>query len=110
LLGPLAVAPDLQGIGIGRSLMRRGLAEARNLGHRLVILVGDEPYYGRLGFRQVPAGQLLMPGPVEPARLLYLELDPGALEAARGLVLPPGRFNGLLGTTSPPAAPTGAPG
>jgi predicted N-acetyltransferase YhbS len=40
LLGPLAVAPDLQGIGIGRSLMRRGLAEARNLGHRLVILVG----------------------------------------------------------------------
>jgi predicted N-acetyltransferase YhbS len=110
LLGPLAVAPDLQGIGIGRSLMRRGLAEARNLGHRLVILVGDEPYYGRLGFRQVPAGQLLMPGPVEPARLLYLELDPGALEAARGLVLPPGRFNGLRGTTSPPAAPTGAPG
>jgi predicted N-acetyltransferase YhbS len=108
LLGPLAVAPDLQGIGIGRSLMGLGIADARDLGHGLIILVGDEPYYGRMGFRQVPPGQLVLPGPVEAARLLYLELEPGALAAVRGLVLPPGRFNGLRGTTWRPASPAGA--
>jgi predicted N-acetyltransferase YhbS len=108
LLGPLAVAPDLQGIGIGRSLMRRGIANARNLGHELIILVGDKPYYGRMGFRQVPPGRLVLPGPVEAARLLYFELEPGALESVSGLVLPPGRFNGLRGTTWRPAAPAAA--
>jgi predicted N-acetyltransferase YhbS len=110
LLGPLAVAPDLQGIGIGRTLMRRGIANAQDLGHRLIILVGDEPYYGRVGFRQVPPEQLLLPGPVDPARLLYLELEPGALQSVRGLVLAPGRFNGLRGTRSRPPAPTGTQG
>lgn len=106
LLGPLAVAPDLQGVGIGRALMRRGIEEARDLGHALIILVGDEPYYGRVGFRQVPPDRLLLPGPVDPARLLYLELEPGALAAARGLVLGPRRFSGLRGTRSRPEAPS----
>jgi predicted N-acetyltransferase YhbS len=104
LLGPLAVAPDLQGLGLGRALMRCGIAEARDLGHTLIVLVGDEPYYARVGFRQVPPGQLLLPGPVDPERLLYLELAPGALQTARGLVLGPRRFNGLLDTTWRPAA------
>jgi len=110
LLGPLAVAPDLQGQGVGRALMRHGIAMARNLGHKLVVLVGDEPYYARVGFRQVPQGQLLLPGPVDPARLLYLELVPGALGAARGLVLGPRRFNGLRDTRWRPAARAGAQG
>lgn len=110
LLGPLAVAPDLRGKGVGRALMRHGIAEARELGHRLIILVGDEPYYARVGFRQVPQGKLLLPGPVDPARLLYLELVPGALEAVSGLVLGPRRFNGLRDTTWRPAARAGGQG
>lgn len=110
LLGPLAVAPDLQGMGVGRALMHRGIAKARDLGHRLVILVGDQPYYGRVGFRQVPPGRLLLPGPVDPARLLYLELEPGALEEAQGLVLGPRRFNGLRDTTWRPAVPAAGRG
>jgi predicted N-acetyltransferase YhbS len=105
LLGPLAVAPDLQNKGIGRALMHRGISEARDLGHRLIVLVGDEPYYGRVGFRQVPPGRLLLPGPVDPARLLYLELKPGALEAVQGLVLGPRRFSGLRDTRWRPVAP-----
>ena len=104
LLGPLAVAPDLQNKGIGRALMHRGIEEARGLGHKLIILVGDEPYYGRVGFQQVPPGQLLLPGPVDPARLLFLELEPGALEAVQGLVLGPRRFSGLRDTRWRPAA------
>jgi predicted N-acetyltransferase YhbS len=110
LLGPLAVRPDLQGIGIGRALMRKGLDEARAQGHRLVVLVGDEPYYARVGFRKVPDGQLLLPGPVDPARLLYLELSGGSLDGARGLVLPPHRFSALRDTTWQTEAPRAARG
>jgi predicted N-acetyltransferase YhbS len=95
LLGPLAVHPERQNIGIGRALMRTGLDKAKALGHQLVILVGDEPYYARVGFKRVPYGQIEMPGPVDPDRLLYLELTPGALTLAKGLVLPPYRFEEL---------------
>ncbi len=92
LLGPLAVHPERQNIGIGRALMKAGLDKAKALGHRLVILVGDEPYYARVGFKRVPYDQLEMPGPVDSDRLLYLELAEGALAEAHGLVLPPFRF------------------
>lgn len=92
LLGPLAVHPQRQNIGIGRALMHMGLDKAKALGHRLVILVGDEPYYARVGFQRVPYGQLDLPGPLDPDRLLYLELADGALAEAHGLVLPPHRF------------------
>lgn len=92
LLGPLAVHPDRQNIGIGRALMKAGLDKAKARGHRLVILVGDEPYYARVGFKRVPDDQLEMPGPVDPDRLLYLELAEGVLAEAHGLVLPPFRF------------------
>jgi predicted N-acetyltransferase YhbS len=92
LLGPLAVHPSRQNLGIGVALMRAGLAQAARLGHRLVILVGDAPYYARVGFEKVPDGQLVLPGPVDPQRFLYLELVPSALAEAHGLVLPPYRF------------------
>lgn len=94
LLGPLAVHPERQNIGIGRALMAQTLAAAKNAGHRLVVLVGDLPYYARMGFRQAPEGQLLLPGPVDPKRLLYLELVPGSLVQARGLVIAAHRFHG----------------
>lgn len=86
MLGPLAVEPAFDRRGIGAGLMERALATAREAGHGLVILVGDEPYYGRFGFAKAPAGQLVMPAPVDPARLLVAELAPGALERARGRV------------------------
>jgi predicted N-acetyltransferase YhbS len=91
LLGPLAVHPERQNLGIGLALMRTGLDKARALGHRLVILVGDQPYYARVGFKPVPPGLIELPGPVDPARLLYLELAAGELDLAEGLVLPPHR-------------------
>jgi predicted N-acetyltransferase YhbS len=92
LLGPLAVHPERQNLGIGLALMREGLGRARAIGHALVILVGDEPYYARVGFARLPENRLLLPGPVDPKRSLYLELVPGALADAQGLVLPPHRF------------------
>ena len=90
LLGPLAVHPDRQGLGIGLALMQEGLTRARAQGHGLVLLVGDEPYYARVGFARLPEGLIGMPGPVDPARFLYLELTPGALQGVSGLAQVPG--------------------
>ncbi len=94
LLGPLAVHPDFQRKGLGGKLMDHGLKAARDNGHELVILVGDEPYYASHGFHKVPEGRLLMPGPFDPARLLYAELKPGAFQGASGLILPEHRWRG----------------
>jgi predicted N-acetyltransferase YhbS len=84
LLGPLIVEPVFRSRGIGEALIARSLEAAREAGWKLVILVGDEPYYGRMGFKPVPLGRITLPGPVDPARLLFCELEPGALEKAEG--------------------------
>lgn len=88
LLGPLTVEPPFRRRGIGRALIARSLADAKTQGHRLVLLVGDAPFYERSGFRPIPKGQVTMPGPVDPARLLVCELVPGAFEGVRGEVKP----------------------
>jgi predicted N-acetyltransferase YhbS len=84
LLGPLTVDPAFRSRGIGAALVSRSVEAAAAAGHRLVVLVGDEPYYRRLGFARIPPGQLTMPGPVDPARLLYRELSPGTIATAKG--------------------------
>ncbi|MFM9863359.1 MAG: GNAT family N-acetyltransferase [Micropepsaceae bacterium] len=87
MLGPIAIVADRQGQGIALVLMQTTLAEAKKLGHRAVILVGDEPYYGRAGFARIqPAGRITMPGPVDYGRLLGLSLADGALEEMAGHV------------------------
>ena len=86
LLGPLAVDPAAQGGGIGAKLMRFALAEAAFRGHTAVILVGDPEYYERFGFAGAMAAELRLPGPVERRRFLGVELVPGALNGASGLV------------------------
>jgi predicted N-acetyltransferase YhbS len=53
-----------------------------------VVLVGDEPYYGKLGFKMIPKGKAKMPGPVDPARLLVCELTKGASKRLSGLIRP----------------------
>jgi predicted N-acetyltransferase YhbS len=88
LLGPLAVEPPFRERGIGQALMERALSQARAKGYRLVILVGDEPYYGKVGFKRVPKGQVTMPGPVDPQRLLVAELVEGAFAGVSGTVRP----------------------
>jgi predicted N-acetyltransferase YhbS len=90
LLGPLTVEPPFRERGIGLALMKQALAEAREKGHRLVVLVGDEPYYARAGFKPIPKGQAKMPGPVDPARLLVAELVEGAFAGVSGPIKPDG--------------------
>jgi predicted N-acetyltransferase YhbS len=84
LLGPLIVEPVFRSQGIGEALVTRSLEAARAAGAKLAILVGDEPYYARMGFKRVAPGRIVMPGPVDPKRLLYCELQPGGFEGVSG--------------------------
>ena len=86
LLGPLAVDPEEAGRGYGRQLVAESLEAAAAKGLNLILLVGDMTYYGRFGFRPVPPGQIRLPGPVDPSRLLAAEVQPGALTTIHGLV------------------------
>jgi predicted N-acetyltransferase YhbS len=88
LLGPLTVEPPFRSRGVGSALIKRSLDEAKAQGHRLVLLVGDEPFYGKIGFKRIPKGQVKMPGPVNPARLLVVELTPGAFDGVTGMIRP----------------------
>lgn len=81
LLGPLTVKPNFKNLGIGKSLLRHSLNEARNLNEEIVLLVGDEPYYSEFGFERVSAGNLILPGPVDPERLLIAKLTKGGKSA-----------------------------
>lgn len=84
LLGPLTVEPPFRERGVGQALIARALEQARSKGHQLVILVGDEPYYGKCGFKPIPSGRVTMPGPVDPQRLLVAELRDGAFDGISG--------------------------
>jgi predicted N-acetyltransferase YhbS len=86
LLGPLAVDPAQRNRGIGSALMRRVIARARLAGHGAILLVGDAAYYARFGFSTERTGALWMPGRYERDRLLALDLKPGALDLASGLI------------------------
>lgn len=91
-LAPLAVRPAFQKRGIGSALVRRGLQDAREMGHRVVIVLGHPNYYPRFGFQ--PAQPLGIHPPFE-ARVdafLVLGLQPGALDGFRGNVEYPAEF------------------
>jgi predicted N-acetyltransferase YhbS len=92
LLGPLAVDPAQRNRGIGSTLTRRAIARARLAGHRVILLVGDAPYYGRFGFTAGKTGVLWMPGRFERDRLLALELKPEALTGASGMIAATGQL------------------
>ena len=88
LLGPLTVEPPFREHGVGTALIARALKDAKAAGHKLVVLVGDEPFYGKCGFKRIPKGQVKLPGPVDPARLLVAELGPGAFDGVTGMIRP----------------------
>ena len=86
MLGPLTVDPAFEGRGIGAALMNRAIAAAREAGHRLILLVGDAPYFERVGFSAAPAKGVVMPGPVDQRRVLLKALREGGADGLTGLV------------------------
>lgn len=87
LLGPLAVRPVYKNLGIGRKLVSTAVEAARVSGATAVLLVGDAPYYGPLGFEPIAAGTVSLPGPVNPARLLVACLNGAEPSGFRGMVI-----------------------
>jgi predicted N-acetyltransferase YhbS len=87
-LGPFAVDEAWRSRGLGAALIARACEAARAAGHALILLVGDEPYFGPLGFSIVPPGRIQMPGPVDPRRVLARALVPGSADDLAGPVLP----------------------
>jgi predicted N-acetyltransferase YhbS len=85
---PLTVEPPFREHGVGSALIERALHAAKAAGHKLVVLVGDEPFYRKNGFKRIPKGQVKLPGPVDPARLLVAELTPGAFDGVAGTIRP----------------------
>lgn len=84
LLGPLAVDPAFAGRGAGKNLVRMSLKAARERGHAVVLLVGDEPYYGPLGFTRLAPEAITLPAPADPLRVLVAGLTEDALEGLHG--------------------------
>lgn len=84
LLGPLAIAPDKAGRGIGRALMFKTLELAAQLGHDLVLLVGDVDYYKRFGFVPAMPHGFVMPGETRPDRLQVAPLKDNVLGKIAG--------------------------
>jgi predicted N-acetyltransferase YhbS len=88
LLGPLTVEPPFRSHGVGSRLIERALKDAKAKGYKLVVLVGDEPFYAKAGFKRISKGLVKMPGPVDPARLLVNELVAGAFDGVAGMIRP----------------------
>ncbi|WP_182418829.1 GNAT family N-acetyltransferase [Bartonella sp. HY038] len=86
LLGPIVISPSLKSAGIGKYLMNLAIDAARHADFPSILLVGDEPYYGRFGFKKIPHGRVIMPAPVNPDRLLGLELASSSLVDIAGIV------------------------
>lgn len=86
LLGPLAVDDAYAGQGYGKRLVGEVIEAAREAGIGVIVLVGNTSYYARFGFAAVPAGQIRMPGPADPARILAAVLVDGSLACCSGVV------------------------
>lgn len=69
-LGPLAVEADQRKHGTGGVLVQRACAAAEAAGFQVVLLVGDEPYFGRFGFTAQTTKAVRLPGPVDQRRVL----------------------------------------
>ncbi|MGP1397928.1 MAG: GNAT family N-acetyltransferase [Inquilinaceae bacterium] len=85
LLGPIAVAPDRRGTGVGGALIFETIDRAVRAGHRLVLLVGDAAYYRRFGFQPAAPAGIFMPDE-QPDRLQMMALTHDALDGAAGEV------------------------
>ena len=118
LLGPLIVEPAFRSQGIGEALVMRSLEAARQAGASLSILVGDPPYYARMGFKPAPPGRVKMPGPVDPARVLYCEIAarrlqgrqrPGVRQIAEPSAASPNDPPRLQSPRSPPRVTPNSP-
>ena len=94
-LAPLAVRPEYQNQGIGSQLLRHGLKQCRDFGHKVIVVVGHPEYYPRFGFSSARAKGLDALFPVPDEAFMALELVPGDLNGVSGMVIYPEEFDGV---------------
>jgi predicted N-acetyltransferase YhbS len=87
--GPFAVDEEERHHGLGRLILEDCLKAATEAGARAMLLIGSAGYFEQSGFSVVPQGLLSLPGPVDPARLLWRALQPGGLDGLSGAVTSP---------------------
>jgi predicted N-acetyltransferase YhbS len=87
-LGPIAVAERRRGNGVAFKLMERAIGVCREQGYSAVILVGDQDYYDRFGFKQAGTDRFILPGPVDQHRVLIRDLSPAAAKLKGALSVP----------------------
>jgi putative acetyltransferase len=92
-LAPMAVLPGYQNRGVGSALVRWGLEVCRELGHRIVIVLGHPNYYPRFGFSAAMSKNLICPFGDCGEAWMAIELVPGALSGVSGSVRYPAVFN-----------------
>jgi putative acetyltransferase len=98
-LAPVAVHPDRQRQGVGTRLTLEGLAECRSAGLAFVVVLGWPAYYSRFGFQ--PASEFRLTSVYDAGDAFQvLELRPGGLPPAGGLVRYAQAFDDLGGTES----------
>jgi len=94
-LAPMAVIPEYQKKSIGKLMIVFGLQEARELGHRSVIVVGHPSYYPKFGFVPASKWNISSPFPAPEEAFMALELQTGSLSGIDGRVVFPPEFDGL---------------
>ena len=83
-LAPLGVLPAWQGRGVGRALVKVGLARARAAGAELVFVLGEPAYYRRFGFRPAAERGIAWEHAAPAEAFMALALGPGV--APRGVL------------------------
>ena len=73
-VGPVAVTPRARGSRLGLSVTGECLEAARKSDYLGAILIGAPIYFSEIGFRKVPAGRLIMPGPQDAERIMVADL------------------------------------
>jgi predicted N-acetyltransferase YhbS len=89
ILAPLAVSRELQGKGIGESLIMEGLKQLAESGVDLVFVLGHPGYYPKFGFRPAGALGFEAPYPIPSAHAdawMVQELQPGPIGNAQGTI------------------------
>jgi putative acetyltransferase len=94
-VGPVAVLPELQRLGIGSALMKAGLTRCRAAGHRVALVLGHPTYYPRFGFQPAVHFGIACAYDVPEDAFMALELQPGALANVSGVAHYEPEFDGV---------------
>jgi len=85
-LGPVAVLPSHQKLGVGSVLCHEGLTQLAKMGHKIAVVLGHSEYYPRFGFQSANDYDIRCKWDVPPGVFMVMELEPGALDGVTGMV------------------------